>query len=280
MKRGTTENNKTSNNGTEGIIMTTNKTDTEKALECIAADILKLEKETSGNKDYNAQNLAADALRITREYFRTHAGANIEFIPGEPNTKTGIRSIDLLPYITCHARCRETCGKIKKGCKFNKGKCYAYKLLYRNPSTAARYAINTALAIYRPRVFWTGVEKFVHCERFVRCFVSGDGRLPGFFDNLFRVMMNNKHCMVQGFTKCYEQYNACIEKYGKQDNIKFLLSGWNELKPDNPHNLPISDVYDDVLPDGWLSCGGNCYNCGGSGVKQWRCPECIAAGRI
>ncbi|MBR5687406.1 MAG: hypothetical protein IKX36_05565 [Prevotella sp.] len=31
-------------------------------------------------------------------------------------------------------------------------------------------------------------------------------------------------------------------------------------------------------------CNGNgtisCFNCGSTGVKVWRCPECIAAGRI
>jgi hypothetical protein len=32
------------------------------------------------------------------------------------------------------------------------------------------------------------------------------------------------------------------------------------------------------------SCSGTggsaCYNCNGSGIKEWRCPSCIAAGRI
>lgn len=39
--------------------------------------------------------------------------------------------------------------------------------------------------------------------------------------------------------------------------------------------------------DGVIMCdscqgvgSGNCFNCGGLGYKEWRCPECIAAGRI
>ena len=28
------------------------------------------------------------------------------------------------------------------------------------------------------------------------------------------------------------------------------------------------------------SSSSSCFNCGGSGKKEWRCPECIAAGRI
>jgi hypothetical protein len=39
-----------------------------------------------------------------------------------------------------------------------------------------------------------------------------------------------------------------------------------------------------VIHETCLPCNGHgsgsCFHCGGSGVKQWRCPECIAAGRI
>lgn len=247
--------------------------DTAKAMEEISAKILVLIQETSTDKNYNAHNLAIDSLRIVREYFKNNPLAIIEFIPGEPNTKTGIRSIDLLPFVTCHKRCRNTCGEIKKGRKFNKGKCYAFKLMYRNPTTCARYAINTALLLYRPVKFWEGVERLISCERFVRCFVAGDGVVPGFFYNLFQIMMRNRHCKVQGFTKCWEEYNRCIEKYGKQENIKFLLSGWDDMKPNNPYNVPVSDVYDETLPDGWLACGGSCIECACVGLGCWKATD-------
>lgn len=252
---------------------TTYKNDTEKAMEIISNSILSLIQATKKDNSYNAQALAIDALKIARDYFKNNPGAIIEFIPGEPNSKTGIKSIDLLPFVTCHKRCRNTCGEIKQGRKFNKGKCYAYKLMYRNPATCARYAINTALLFYRPAVFWKGVEMLVHCERFVRCFVAGDAVHPDFFSNLFQIMINNKHCMIQGFTKCYENYNRALKKYGKQENIKFLLSGWNEMKPINPYNAPISDVYDDTLPEGWLSCGGSCLQCACVGLGCWKASD-------
>lgn len=141
---------------------------TEKALKEVAASITVLIQSTKDNKDYNAHNLAADALKIARSIIRKYN--DIQFIPGEPNTKTGIKSIDLLPSVTCHPRCRETCGKIEKGRKFNKGRCYAFKLMYRNPITCARYAINTALLIDRPDTFYAGVEELIAASRFVRCF--------------------------------------------------------------------------------------------------------------
>lgn len=243
---------------------TTNKA----ALQIATESILALIQATSNDKNYNAQNLAIDALKIARSVIKEHPAT---FIPGEPNSKTGIKSIDLLPFVTCHKRCRNTCGAIRKGCKYNIGKCYAYKLMYRNPATCARYAINTALLIDNPSVFWAGVEQLIIGERFIRVFVAGDANIPGFIENICNLLNKYPHCIIQGFSKCYEQVNEYIAKYGKlPDNFKLLLSGWQDMKPDNPHNLPISDVYDDALPEGWLSCGGNCFNCACVGLGCWK----------
>lgn len=245
------------------------KTATEQAIDLVAEKVAAIIAETKEDRNYNAQTLAVDSLRIAKEVIANIP--NVQFIPGEPNSKTGIRSIDLLPYVTCHARCRETCGKINKGRKFNKGKCYAYKLMYRNSRTCARWAINTALLIMDPSRFFAGVDYLMRSERFVRCFVAGDANIPGFFDGLCECLVNNPHCKVQGFSKCYEVVNEYIDKHGKlPDNLKMLLSGWDKMKPDNPHNLPISDVYDETLPDGWLSCGGNCLNCACVGLGCWK----------
>lgn len=246
--------------------MTTNTNKT--AYEIVTEKILALVQATKNNKDYNAKNLSTDALKIARAVIKKYPTT---FLPGEPNSKTGIKSIDLLPFVTCHRRCNNTCGAIRKGCKYNIGKCYAYKLMYRNPATCARYAINTALLIDNPDAFFTGVDYLLKCERFVRVFVAGDANVPGFFDRFCKVLNNNKHCIVQGFSKCYETVNAYIDEHGAlPENLKLLLSGWNELKPINPHCLPISDVYENTLPSGWLSCGGNCHNCACIGLGCWK----------
>ena len=245
---------------------------TELAKNIITEKVAELIAETIGNKNYNAFNLASDALKIAREVIANIPG--VEFIPGEPNSKTGIKSIDLLPLVTCACVARETCGKINSGCKYNKGRCYALKLLYRNPATCARYAINTALAIDKPAAFWEGVNSLLYCERFVRLFVAGDANLPGFAEKLVEVVEKNPHCKVQGFTKCYDKFNAIIEKRGSlPENLVLLFSGWEELKPTNPHNLPISDVYDENLPEGWLSCGGNCLECACVGLGCWKAQK-------
>ena len=246
-----------------------NKTATEQAVDTVAEKVAAIIAETKTDPNYNAWNLAGDALRIAKQIVSEIPG--VQFTPGEPNTKTGIKSIDLLPVVTCHARCRTTCGEIKKGRKFNRGKCYAFKLMYRNARTCARWAVNTALLILYPARFFEGVDYLMRSERFVRCFVAGDANIPGFFDSLCNCLTNNPDCRVQGFTKCYEIVNAYIEKHGAlPGNLKLLFSGWEDMKPDNPHNLPISDVYDDVLPEGWLSCGGNCLHCACVGLGCWK----------
>ena len=234
----------------------------------VTGRIAQLIKDTKTDKNYNAHNLAVDALKIAREEIKNFD--NVHFMPGEPNEKTGIYSIDLLPYVTCHPRCRETCGKINRGCKFNKGKCYAFRLIYRNSATCARYAINTALAIDRPDTFFADVDLLLKVSRYIRAFVSGDLNLPGFAKKFFDTIKNNPFCNVQGFSKCYEVVNDYISKYGKPDNLKLLLSGWDGMQPDNPHNLPVSDVYEEALPEGWLSCGGNCLHCACVGLGCWK----------
>ena len=238
-------------------------------MEKVTEKILALVQATKDNKDFNAKKLSIAALKIALAELDNYP--DTEFIPGPPNSKTGIKSVDLLPFATCHSRCSDTCGAIKAGCKYNVKKCYAYKLMYRNPSTCARYAINTALLIKSPDKFFEGVNTLLRCERFVRLFVAGDANIPGFFPRFCEVVKANPHCLVQGFSKCYEVINDYIAKNGALPvNLKLLLSGWNELKPVNPYNLPISDVYDGTLPDGWLSCGGDCHNCACVGLGCWK----------
>lgn len=244
---------------------------TEELLDILEREIAGIIHATKENKDYNARNLVNDALRLARYYLKKYDYNQIVFLPGEPNTKTHLKSIDLLPFVTCHTRCLETCGKIRKGKKYNKGLCYVLKMLYRNARTCARLAINTALAIDRPDKFWEGVNLLLMVSRYVRCFVSGDANLPGFFGRLCDTIEANPHCNVQGFSKCYEAVNAYIAKHGRlPKNFKLLLSGWDGMKPDNPYNLPVSDVYDETLPEGWLSCGGNCLNCACIGLGCWK----------
>lgn len=133
-----------------------------------------------------------------------------------------------------------------------------------------RLAINTALAIHKRDVYWQDVSNMMKTQRFMRLFDSGDMVINGYFENLCRVLKDNPHCHVQGFTKCYETVNMYIASHGKlPDNLHLLFSGWYDDLPINPYHLPESRVYDHELPEGWLSCGGDCRNCACVGLGCW-----------
>ena len=200
---------------------------------------------------------------------RLFAGEEMHVHFSEGNSKTHMPSIDLLPVITCHGRCRELCGKVKPGRYLPD--CYAARIANRLPDCMKNYAENTALAIFRPEQYWTEVSNKMRCSRFMRLFVSGDMIIAGYFDRLCKALEGNPHCEIQGFTKCYEIVNRYIDNHGKlPDNLHLLLSGWYDVQPINPHKLPVSAVYDEVLPDGWLSCGGNCAECSCIGLGCWK----------
>ena len=138
------------------------------------------------------------------------------------NTKMGaVPSISLLPFITCPANCKDTCG----------AKCYAAKLANLRPNVLMNYAINTALAIHRPDLYWA------HINDFVNSYIDGNGELPS--------------------------------------NLHILFSGWINLKPNNPHNLPETNVFtcEEDFNDDWKVCGGNCFNCACRGVGCWQAQK-------
>ena len=74
------------------------------------------------------------------------------------------------------------------------------------------------------------------------------------------------------FTKRYEIINEWIMRNKKlPQNLKLLFSGWTNLKPVNPYNLPETNVYnnDSEFDPEWIPCGGNCLDCAVNGTGCW-----------
>ena len=201
---------------------------------------------------------------------RLFAGEEMHVHFSEGNSKTHMPSLDLLPIFTCHGRCRKMCGKIKPGrCLPD---CYACRIVNRLPHTMKNYAENTVLAIYRPKQYWAEVDAKMKSCRFMRLFVSGDAIIAGYFHNLCTALDNNQHVEMQGFSKCYETVNKEIARRGGSlpKNLHLLLSGWNDVSPINPYNLPTTNIYTDERPESWLTCGGDCANCACVGLGCWK----------
>lgn len=210
-----------------------------------------------------------EKIRVRLERFRAayvdavqriRAGEEMHVSISAGNIKMGaVPSVSLLPIMTCPAACRGTCA----------GDCYAAKIAALRPSVAAAYAKNTALAFIRPEQYWKEVRKAIAGARFFRYHVSGEILNKAYFAEMVRSAVDYPHCDILAFTKRFDAVNDWIRDNGPLPvNLHILFSGWENLVPENPHNLPETQVipadastawWD--LPDGWKVCGGNCFEC-------------------
>ena len=213
---------------------------------------------------YNEKVLAKfnAALEDAKQEVKAGAVDHVSISTG--NIKMGqVQSVSLLPFLTCPARCKGTCGP----------DCYAAKIANMRPSVLKAYARNTALALLDPVKYWTDITYAMAGARFFRFHVSGDILNADYFENMIHACWNNPHCEVLCFTKRYEVVNAWIEENGDLPaNLHILFSGWSNLETINPYNMPETNIFSDTCPpaETWLLCGGNCFECGCRGVGCWQ----------
>ena len=204
----------------------------------------------------------SEALRESLEAVR--AGDLRAISVSNSNSKMGaVASVSTLPFITCPARCADTCG----------AECYAAKLANLRPSVLKSYAKNTALAMLRPDLFWSQINVAVMAVRYFRFHVSGDIMNADYFGHMVEIARNNPKTEIMAFTKRYEIVNAWMDKNGSLPaNLHILFSGWSNLDPINPYGLPETTVYhtESEIDDSWLHCGGNCFECACRGVGCWQ----------
>ena len=203
-----------------------------------------------------------EALREAKEEVKAGSVTAVSISKG--NVKMGsVPSVSLLPFLTCPDVCKGTCGKI----------CYAAKMANLRTSVLKSYARNTALLMLKPDLYWKGIEYAVMGSRFFRFHVSGDIPRKDYFEKVVEISRNNQHCQILIFTKRFSIVNEWISENGDlPENLHVLFSGWENLTPDNPHNLPETNVYGkkEMPNDAWLLCGGNCFECGCRGVGCWQ----------
>ena len=170
------------------------------------------------------------------------------------NIKMGdIRSVSL----PAGATCRECgCGQ----------KCYAKRMERRLPSVRSAYQNNLDILMGDPNTYWREVEAAVMVSRFFRFHVSGDIPNAGYLRKMVEIADRNPHCEILCFTKRYEFVTGFLDCGGTiPGNLHLILSAWEGLEMQNPHNLPEAHVrYKDgstTAADGALPCGGNCTEC-------------------
>ena len=80
--------------------------------------------------------------------------------------------------------------------------------------------------------------------------------------------------MILFFTKNYKGINKFLDNNSFPSNVRPIMSAWENMEMDNPHNLPNSHVlYEDgrtTAPEyGAVYCGGNCSECAFKGEGCW-----------
>ena len=213
---------------------------------------------------YNDSTMAKfkSALENARKDVKTGKDVRVRISNG--NSKMGsVASVSTLPFITCPARCKDTCG----------ADCYAAKLANLRPNVLKSYAINTAIAMYNPGEYWKQINIAVASVRYFRFHVSGDIMNKVYFDNMVQIAIDNPSTEILCFTKRYEIVNEYINNGNTiPGNMHILFSGWENLAPKNPHKFPETNIFttENEIQDNWKICGGNCFNCACRGVGCWQ----------
>ncbi len=209
-------------------------------------------------------NKFREALKNAIQEINNGTVTHVTFSKG--NSKMGnVHSVSLLPFLTCPSFCKRTCGK----------ECYAAKIANLYPSVLKSYARNTALAIFKPELFWKEINEYLKGIRFFRFHVSGDILGKKYFKNMVTVAKNNPYCEILVFTKQFKIVNAFLNEGNPiPENLHILFSGWNNLKPENPHNLPETTVFNKSISEIETekqvnTCTGNCFTCACNSGNCW-----------
>lgn len=182
---------------------------------------------------------------------------NIKISPG--NSKLGnIPSVSLPAGVTCRVDCE---------CK---ERCYAKRLERIRKSVREAYMHNYQVLKCAPNTYWREVEASIMMSRFFRFHVSGDIPDKNYLIHMIEIAERNRHCEILCFTKKFGIVNEVVaellsNKRMLPPNLHLILSGWKDLKMENPFLLPEAHVkFRDgttTARENALECGGNCTEC-------------------
>ena len=181
------------------------------------------------------------------------------------NRKTGANcwTVSLAPIIDC-ANC--------SGCK---GQCYDIRNDVIYPSVVADRARNSAIHKYEPTRYWDEIDQQIKANFVTELRLNVGGDLADYdFHYVAELGRKNPKTMILFFTKNYDGINRYLDKHDFPENVHPIMSAWEGMEMDNPHNLPCSHVlYEDgrtTAPEyGAVYCGGNCSECAFNGDGCW-----------
>jgi hypothetical protein len=165
------------------------------------------------------------------------------------NSKMGkVYSFSTLPIITC---------EIGVPCYRD---CYARKLAILRPVLRKTWEENTeAVKTVSKREIVKAITSYIRTfnVQLFRWNVSGDFRLPGYWEITTEVAQKSPECRFMAFTKCY-----WLAQKKRPENFNLILSAWKALTPKS-RNCGIAYFNDGTypIPTNAKECGGDCESC-------------------
>lgn len=197
------------------------------------------------------------------EYLKCIENVHIRLQQGNSKTGTNCWTISLIPILDCVncTKCKYTCYDICNVCFM--------------PAVQNDRARNSALHKADPSRFWEEVNMQIKANFVTELRINVGGDLS---DNDFEYVKvlgeENPRTMILFFTKNYSGINKFLENNNFPENVKPIMSAWEDMEMDNPNNLPCSHVlWEDgktTAPEyGAVYCGGNCSECAFKGEGCW-----------
>lgn len=181
------------------------------------------------------------------------------------NRKTGANcwTVSLLPIVDC-SNCSE--------CKKN---CYDLRNDMIYSQVIADRSRNSAIHLKDPARYWEEIDAQVKANYVTELRLNVGGDLTYLDFKMVKILgESNPRTMILFFTKNYDGINKFLDEDSFPDNVRPIMSAWEGMEMDNPHNLPQSHVlYADgrtTAPEyGAVYCGGNCSECAFEGKGCW-----------
>lgn len=175
-------------------------------------------------------------------------------------------SVSLLPFLTCPAFVRGTCGPW----------CYAAKMATLHPSVRRAWMVNTALALTFPSRYWETVRREYAAAAAYgvewRWHVGGEAPSAEYVGQILDTAESFPAVKAWMYSKREEEVNAVLDSRPLPPSLSVILSATRDHIPHNPHGLALSyvitpgesvpDVVDRLNPSGRVTvCPGRCEGC-------------------
>lgn len=194
-------------------------------------------------------------VALREEYLKDIDNVHIKLQQGNSKTGKNCWTVSLIPIADC------------KNCSGCKKECYDIINVCFQPAVQNDRARNSAVHKADIKRFWNEVELQVICNYVteLRINVGGDLIYEDFF-YINEIAKRNPKTDILFFTKTYDDINKFLDENEFESNVHAIMSAWEGMEMENPHNMPTSHVlYVDgktTAPEfGAIYCGGNCSEC-------------------